>query len=197
MQPSRTARSPFSWLPAIAERIGIDHDPVDVDDDRAREWLAACAPPEAGALCRLAAAIEVVRHHPPTIVAGDVVDVLPEVLDRIPRKRTVVVVDSYTAVFLPGDRRRLLAGVLRNAGRAQPVIWLSLDPLVPLGPSGHRSVQDLELPSDLVKGYQEQGVFAVLGMRRFGPGAPDGRLLARSHPSGGWMEWLDDSSPSP
>jgi hypothetical protein len=96
------------------------------------------------------------------------------------------------------------------------VTWLSLDPLVPLGPSGHDSVQGIPLPAALVRDYQRHGVFAVLGARTFdgGPdhgdpdhGGPDhgnpdqgdpghrhtdrARLLARAHPSGEWVEWLD------
>ncbi len=72
--------------------------------------------------------------------------------------------------------------------------WLSLDPLVPLGPSGRDSVQGLTLPDSLIREYQEQGVFAVLGARMFHRGHERKRLLARAHPSGQWVEWLDDES---
>ena len=34
------------------------------------------------------------------------------------------------------------------------------------------------------------GVFAVLGARTFDGSADTGRLLARAHPSGQWIEWL-------
>ena len=68
--------------------------------------------------------------------------------------------------------------------------WLSLDPLVPLGPSGRDSVQDLPLPGALVRDYQRHGVFAVLGERTFDGSTDTGRLLARAHPSGEWVEWL-------
>jgi hypothetical protein len=70
------------------------------------------------------------------------------------------------------------------------VTWLSLDPLVPLGPSGRDSAQGLELPDSLVADYQQQGVFAVLGARTFDRAGESGRLLGRAHPSGQWMEWL-------
>lgn len=181
---------PLSRFPQMAERIGIDLDPIDVEDQAAREWLAACVPPEETALARLAAAVEVLRRDPPTIVQGDVVDALPGVLGRLPTGRTVVVVDSYTAVFLAEDRRARLAEVLQEAGRERPVIWLSLDPLVPLGPSGRYSVQGLPVPEDLMADYQQHGVFAVLGVRRFQSHSKGGRLLARGHPSGAWIEWL-------
>jgi hypothetical protein len=41
-----------------------------------------------------------------------------------------------------------------------------------------------------VSDYQRRGVFAVLGARTFTGSADHGRLLARAHPSGQWIEWL-------
>jgi hypothetical protein len=153
-------------------------------------------PPEAAALARLSAAIDVTRQHDATIVAGDAVELLPSVLQRVPRRQRVVVVDAYMAVFLPPDRRTALASILIDAGGTRPVTWVSLDPLVPLGPSGRDSVQDLTLPAALVDDYQQHGVFAVLGARTFDGTLDRGRLLARAHPSGAWVEWLDRGAAS-
>jgi hypothetical protein len=181
---------PRAELPPLAGRIGVDLDPVDLEDEAARAWLQACAPPEASALSRLAAAMDIARRYPATIIAGDVIDVLPGVLASIPPGQRVIVVDAYLAVFLSGRRRSQLAGILAEAGRTRPVTWLSLDPLVPLGPSGRDSVQDLPLPAALIRDYQLSGVFAILGVRGYHGTGDDGRLLARSHPSGRWIEWL-------
>ncbi len=41
---------PPAELPGIAERVGVDLDPVNLEDQAARAWLGACAPPEASAL---------------------------------------------------------------------------------------------------------------------------------------------------
>jgi hypothetical protein len=181
---------PAAVLPPFAARIGVDLDPVDLADAAARAWLVACAPPEASALSRLTAAVDIARRHPAAIIAGDVVDVLPRVLADIPRQRRIIVTDAYTAVFLPEKRRAELAGILAQTGRRRPVTWLSLDPLVPLGPAGRDSVQGLPLPPALVSDYQRGGVFAVLGARTFDDAGDRGRLLARAHPSGQWIEWL-------
>jgi hypothetical protein len=182
-------------LPPIAGRAGIDASPVDLQDAAARSWLQACAPPEASALARLSAAMEVTRQHPAEVVGGDVLEVLPGVLDRFPPADSVIVADAYLAVFLPAGQRAELARILARAGRTRPVTWLSLDPLVPLGPAGHDSVQGLPLPPSLVRDYQDHGVFAVLGARIFHDDTDRGRLLARAHPSGQWIEWLDPESP--
>jgi hypothetical protein len=183
---------PPPQLPPIATRVGVDLDPVDLDDPAARAWLQACTPPEASALSRLAAAVNIARRHREPVIAGDVIDVLPGVLASIPRQRPIIVADAYMAVFLPEDRRARLASILAQAGRNRPLTWLSLDPLVPLGPSGRDSVQGLPLPPALIRDYQHGGVFAVLGARTFDGADDRGRLLARAHPSGRWIQWLSD-----
>jgi hypothetical protein len=124
------------------------------------------------------------------VLAGDAIELLPEVLARLPAGRPAVVVDAYMAVFLPQDRRDLLMAVLARASRSRPVTWLSLDPLVPLGPSGRDSVQGLAIPAALIDDYQRHGVFAVLGTVRFDGQSRHGTLLARAHPAGSWVEWL-------
>jgi hypothetical protein len=192
----RGAQTPqAAGLPPITGRAGIELRPVDLQDPRARAWLQACAPPEASALARLAAAVEVARRHPAPIVAGDVVTALPGVLEGFPPGQPVVVVDAYLAVFLSGEQRAELMAIMAGAARTRPVTWLSLDPLVPLGPTGNRSVQGLDLPATLVRDYQEQGVFALLGSRTFHSRRDRGRLLARAHPSGQWVEWIDAVRP--
>jgi hypothetical protein len=183
-------RPPPAVLPPIAERVGIDRHPLDPRDPAAQSWLEACAPPEASALARLAAAIGVARRYPARLLAGDVLGALPGVLDGFGAGRQVIVTDAYLAVFLSAPQRRELAAILARAGRTRPVTWLSLDPLVPLGPSGRDSVQGIPLPGALVRDYQRDGVFAVLGERTFDGGTESSRLLARAHPSGEWVEWL-------
>ena len=183
-------RPPLPELPPIASRVGIDIDPVDLRDQGARAWLSACAPPEASALSRLTAAIEVAQRYPVPIVAGDVVAALPGVLAGLPPSVPVLVTDAYLAVFLPADQRAKLLGVLADAARSRPVTWLSLDPLVPLGRSARDSVQGIRLPESLVADYQQNGLFAILSARTFDRGSEAGCLLARAHPSGQWVEWL-------
>ena len=182
-------------LPPIAGRAGIELRPVDLHDPQARAWLQACAPPEASALARLAAAVEVARRHPAPIVAGDAVTALPGVLAGFPPGQPVVVVDAYLAVFLSGEQRAELMAIMAGAARTRPVTWLSLDPLVPLGPTGNRSVQGLDLPAALVRDYQEQGVFALLGSRTF-PSRARPRAIAGPRPPLGPVGRVDRRDPA-
>ena len=56
--------------------------------------------------------MDIARRHPATIIAGDILDVLPRVLAGIPPQQHIIVADAYTAVFLPEQRRAELAGLL-------------------------------------------------------------------------------------
>src|SRR5262249_11712699 len=108
---------PPARLPPVITRVGVDLDPVDLANPAAPAWLQACAPPRASALSRLAAAADIARRHPATIIAGDIIDVLPRVLAGIPPQQHIIVADAYTTVFLPEQRRAELAGLLAQVGQ--------------------------------------------------------------------------------
>jgi hypothetical protein len=176
--------------PRVAVRIGIDAAPIDLADADACAWLAACTPPTRDAQARLTEAITVTRAAGTAIVAGDAVDVLPGIIESVPDDVLVIVTDSYTAVFLDDAGRRALGRAVTATGR--DAVWISLDPLVPLGTTADRSAQDLPVPADLVERNRAGGVFALLSMMGTIGGTPVRRILATAHPSGTRMTWLDD-----
>jgi len=108
----------------------------------------------------------------------------------------LLVTDTYTAVFFSDEQRRRLLELARHWGAIRDLVWISLDPLVPLGAEGRHSVQGLDVPDKLVAEYQRDGVFALLGLVSFEQGQCRGGLLARAHPSGTSMRWLDEASSS-
>ena len=163
--------------------------PIDVEDPAARSWLEACAPPEAAALARLAAAIEVTRRYPVKPVSWRRRAGAGRGAGEFPAGAQRVVVNTYLAVFLPPETAAL-AAIMAGAGRTRPVTWLSLDPLVPLGPAGGQRPGPRAARGAGPR-LPEHGVFAVLGARTFEGGTQRGRLLAIAHPSGQWVEWLD------
>ncbi len=181
-----------SAMPAIVARVGVDVEPLDVEVEEVRRWLAACIPPEAGAVTRFASAVDVVRAHPERLVRGDLVDALPAVVADLPAEAVLCVVDTFVHVFLTDDElarfREVLAGIA--AGRA--VEWVSVDPLIPLGPDARRSVQGHPVAEALVEASRRDGVFGLVGRLgwREGARAPGGGALARAHPSGAWLDWL-------
>jgi hypothetical protein len=174
-------------VPTIAARIGIDVEPLDLDEPEVRDWLTACVPPEAGAVDRFAAATAVVRAHPAPLVRGDVVDTLARVCDELPADALLVVVDTYVHVFLPDAERTRFRELLPRLGR--DVEWISVDPLVPLGPEGRESVQGLPVPERAIEACRA-GVTGVIGRLSVRDGVASGRVLGLAHPGAAWLEWL-------
>src|SRR5438270_849471 len=71
-------------LPTIADRVGIDIEPLDPSDPRVFSWLAACVPQEVGAVTRFHRAVEVALANPTRSVRGDAAEILPELLAALP-----------------------------------------------------------------------------------------------------------------
>ncbi|PID52817.1 MAG: hypothetical protein CSB46_11825, partial [Micrococcales bacterium] len=122
-------------LPAVTERIGVDVNPVHVDDDDGMRWLQACLWPDVpGRVELFAAAAAQLRACPaqqrPVLVAGNMVDDLPAVLHRHAGAH-LVVLSSWAVTYVDRDRRALIAEHLGEQARAtgQPVSWVSAEPV--------------------------------------------------------------------
>jgi hypothetical protein len=96
-------------------------------------------------------------------------------------------------VFFESERLARFGQLVAEAGRERDLDWLSLYPLVPLGPRARRSVVDVDVPAAIVQRGRDGGVFGVLGRRAFRRGRSRSSLLALGHPSGAWLEWLSDT----
>jgi hypothetical protein len=174
--------------PRIDWRLGIDVAPIDLGDADSRAWLAACTPPTIDAQTRLSGAITLTSRAEIEIRAGDGVSLLVDAIDEAPADLLVVVVDSYTAVFFDDDGRAAMREAIDQAGR--DIMWISLDPLVPLGTSADRCVQDLPLDPALVARNRAGGVFALLSVTGIIGNRRVAQILATAHPSGMRMTWL-------
>jgi hypothetical protein len=175
-------------VPTVAARVGVDVEPLDVADPQVHAWLAACIPPETGAVDRFAAASVIAREHPATLVRGDLVGTVADVVADLPTDALPVLVDTYVHVFLPDADRERFRALLPTLGR--DLEWISVDPLVPLGPGGRDSVQGLPVPQRAVEACRE-GVTGVVGRVSVRDGAVSGRVLGLAHPGAAWLEWFD------
>ena len=95
---------------------------------------------------------------------------------------------SLTPIWRCSSRRigGLGCTVVAQAGRGRSVAWLSLDSLVPLGPSGRDSVQGLPLPPGLIRDYQHGGVSPCWApASSIGPVTAGISWPALTHPAGG------------
>jgi hypothetical protein len=91
-------------LPEVGWRIGIDLAPAPDPG-----WLRACVfADQPDRLARLDAALEIAREHPPPLIRGDAIALLPEVLERVPDGMQPVVFHTAVVYYLAEDEREQL-----------------------------------------------------------------------------------------
>lgn len=157
-------------VPDVVARIGIDLDPLDITDPDVRAWLRALVwpgPLAAERLARLDAAAEIARREPARMLAGDLLERLPQALALVPEGCTPVVFHTAVLVYLPRERRREFVALVRSL----PVRWIAQE-----GPGVLP-----ELTAALPPEHQGGGGLVL---------ALDGRPLARTAPHGGRVDWV-------
>ena len=105
-------------LPRIAERVGIDRDPVDVTDDDNSRWQLALVFPDTNRLPRTRRALEEIRRTPPRIVQGDAIDTVSDVVLGLPSEAAAVVSTTWVAGYFPPERRVEFRERLAEVSRA-------------------------------------------------------------------------------
>jgi hypothetical protein len=112
----------LSELPAIATRIGIDLNPVDATDARQRLWLRALVWPEDQHKANLLeAALRTVADDPPTILAGDAIDVCPTLARSLPPDEPRLVFHAATRMHVPENRRARFDEAIDALGENAPL----------------------------------------------------------------------------
>lgn len=158
-------------LPEVAWRGGIDLHPLDVTDPDDTAWLETLVWPEQDERrARLVRAIEVARADPPTVVAGDLLEELPAMVERASAYGTVVVFHSAVIVYLPPARRLEFDALMRELVGSGACHWVSNE---------GKQV----LPSVTTTGppIPDDHPTFVLGI--------DGRMVAQTHGHGRAMRW--------
>ena len=156
-------------LPDVVARIGIDLQPLDPADPDDRAWLRALiwpGPAAAARLSRLDAAAGIATREPARILAGDLLDRLPDALDLVPAGCTAVVFHTAVLPYLPRERRTAFLDLVG----ALPVRWIAQEAPGVVPGTG-------QAPAG---GWGTEFVLTL-----------DGRPLARTAPHGGRVDWLD------
>jgi hypothetical protein len=162
---------PVVW-PRVATRVGLDLNPIDVHDADAALWLRALVwPDEVGRAGLLQQAMQVAQDDPPRLLAGDALDLLPEVLATIPSDQTLCVFHTHTVNQFPLEARARLSALLTEHALGRDLYRVSIEWLGATSPR-------LELIA-----YKD-GVTAE-------------HLLAHCGSHGEWLEWLQRPSPLP
>ena len=112
--------------PDVAWRGGVDLNPLDVTDPDAMAWLATLVWPEQDdRRSRLLAAIDVARADPPRIVAGDLLEELPGLLDEAAGHGNPVVFHSAVIAYLDHEERERFAKLIRGLVAEGRCRWVS------------------------------------------------------------------------
>jgi hypothetical protein len=112
----------------VSARVGLDHDPVDLDDEDEYAWLEACVwPDQPDRLRQLGAAATVRRKKPPDLVKGDPVADLATAADHIPAELPVVVLTSDALRPFSAERVTAFRAAVAELAAARPSFWVSLE----------------------------------------------------------------------
>ncbi|WP_448263622.1 DUF2332 domain-containing protein [Microbacterium aurum] len=117
------AASVPSRLPEVEWRAGVDLNPLDVADPDQLAWLETLVWPEhSERRDRLHLAAALVAANPPHLVAGDIIDEIPALIEQAPAGSHIVVFHSAVLVYLSEERRAEFARLMQSMG---DVTWIS------------------------------------------------------------------------
>lgn len=182
---------PDAVLPRVVERVGLDRDPVALDDVDEVRWLEACLwPDQPERLERFRAAVALLRDDPPDLARGDMVADLGPTAHAARAVATasastggppvhLVVMSSWALTYVQRDRREAVVEALADlASDGRPVSWLTAEPpgCVP------------GLPAR--EGDADAGRETTLGAHRWRDGVALAPVVwGDSHPHGTELRW--------
>lgn len=165
-------------MPPIGSRLGLDRDPVDLDDETEVRWLEACVWPDQDVrLRRLRAAIDVTRRHPPAVRTGDAVDDLTAGIDVVGRHHHPVVTNTWVLNYLTSQQRTAYVAVLDSVGRERDLSWIFAESPRQVGP-------EIPVPDD-----PDLAHATVLSLVRWRSGERRVEHLGVAHHHGAWLHW--------
>jgi len=177
--------------PSIDRSIGIDLDPPDLRDPACLAWMRACQFPLAAEWGWFDRAVQLVLASPARIERGSALDWLPRLAAEMPAAQPLLVTDTYVAVFMSEDERAQLRRQLDEIARVRPVVWISNNPVVPLGAHPDRTTAGVPIPPELIARNRGE-MFGVVSSTTWMNGRRTARIAAVNHPGACWLEWRPD-----
>ena len=161
------ALPPVDRMPAIASRVGLELNPVNLANAEDRDWLRAVVwPDQPQRLARLDRAIGMFLDAPQEIRAGDALALLPEALAEVPDGAAACVYHTITTYQFSQQMRERLEAILAAAGR----------------PAWHLSFEFDGGSDYAVRLTQYDGARHDRGIAKV-------RKLGLAQPHGGWLAW--------
>jgi hypothetical protein len=165
---------------SVGQRIGIDTDPLDLDNELEMRWLRACIwPEELERVALLDQAIAFARAEAPLVITGDAVRDLKTCVATLPADLPLCVMHTIALAYLDDGERRSFGETLGEIAVARETYWVGLEALgaSPATPLIEPAVRDAH-----------QGD-ALLSVSRW-HGAWQHTLLAFTSMHGNWIDWL-------
>ena len=155
---------PASPTPTIERRIGLELNPVNLQDPDDRDWLRALIfPTEVVRLRRLEKAIAMFDATLCEIRPGDALELLPDAMAEASLEQTLCIYHTIVLYQFSRAMREALEAMLIAAGLRRTVFRL---------------------------GFEFDGSAYALSLERYADGRRDVFTLAISHPHGTWIEWI-------
>jgi hypothetical protein len=186
----RALRGLASHVPQLVARIGVDPAAISVHDAAQVRWLRACLwPYDHLRRARFDRAVKVAQQRDLRVQrCDDCAAAIEPWLDGLPEDALPVVFNSWVLHYF--DRAALAAHVrlMRELVQRRGIAWLSAEGThIPFGRApaargGDDEVSDAQLA---------KGSLWWLLQRDAASLDPAATLLARSHPHGRWLQWLD------
>lgn len=164
---------PSRPVPAVAARVGLDRDPVDVADPDDVRALRATASPDPA---RLDAEIALTAATRPVLLRGDPVALLPDALARVPADALPVVTTTWALSRFTVGRRRRFLDRLRELAAGRALAWVSVEG-VGVAP---------EVPT---LGDRPASGHSIVALTVLDGSAPRPEVLGRCWSRGRWLSW--------
>jgi len=153
-------------FPLVANRIGLELNPVDLSKAEDRLWLKALTWPEHTArFIRLDGAIAEAQAYPQRIWPGNALELLPVAIAReLPPTGAAVVYHSHVTYQFSEAMRAQLNETLTTLARKRPIYRVSVE-------------------------WDGEGNYPVNIGLYDGAGEPTKRTIAFTDPHGAWLDW--------
>jgi hypothetical protein len=166
-------------LPTVAARVGLDREPVDLDDPDQVRWQLACVWPDTGRLPRTERALaEARRLGEIRSVRGDAVESIGALVAGLPPDALAVVTTTWVVAYFSPEQRAGFHDALTEVSTTRPVAWISGD-----SPGVVAAIPAATPPEE--EGFE----WNVLGLVTYRDGEADAELLAFVHPHGSKLDW--------
>jgi hypothetical protein len=120
---------PFPEIfPQIASRIGIDLNPIDVRDKSEVNWLMAFIWPEHTSRFNLLHhAIEIATNYPPDLRKGDVLDLLPGIMEKAAPDSRLCLFHTFVSNQMSPETCRGMMNCVNEYGKRRDCCCISID----------------------------------------------------------------------